>query len=77
MGEDVDCLEGGREAHLDMVVQNITFPPYVQVFTSGQGIGIINFEHKRSMCHVSQGTYIYIEYTDLLDIGERVWGLTV
>ena len=48
MIEDVDCLEGGREggreggAHLDMVVQDITFPPYVQVLTSGQGIGIVD-----------------------------------
>jgi hypothetical protein len=56
MIEDVDCLEEEREgeAHLDMVVQNIPFPTHVQVFTSGQGIRIINFAPKYSTCQSRQ-----------------------
>jgi hypothetical protein len=44
MIEDVDCLEEEREgeAHLDMLVQDIPLSTYVQVFTSGQGIGIVD-----------------------------------
>ena len=50
--EDMNWRER-REAHLDMMVQDITFPPHIQILTSGQGIGIVDFEHKHPTCHVS------------------------
>jgi hypothetical protein len=52
--ENIEKDTEGREAHLDMMMQNITFPTHVQVFTSGQGIGIINFAPKYSTCQSRQ-----------------------